>query len=275
MSDLKFGVLNYVNCLPATLGLEQGRVAAERWSILKGTPAELNQMMRDAALDVSLVSAAEYLENEEKYQLLDEFSLWCRGPVESVCLFSPFSREELAARPRCLVGVTPESATSVALTRLLLPSCRTEPFTTLESANIGLTSKRFDAVLLIGDKALQPPNWTRELKVHDLGAWWEETTELPMTFAVWVARKDLGPELLAEARGLLRSSLAWGETNRDQVLAEGCERSGLSMARVESYLDSINFKTTDASHQGLQEYRKRLKRPRIFGPPPVMIGLAL
>lgn len=275
MSNLKFGVLRYINCLPATLAIEKGEVDLSGWETQTGIPAELNAQMRAGHLDVSLVSAAEYLENEEHYQLLDEFGQWCLGPVESVCLFSPRSRRQLSDLPQSVVGVTPESATSVALTGLLLPNARTEAFASLESAEVGLNQDRFQAVLLIGDKALAPPSWTRELQVHDLSAWWNEMTGYPMTFAVWVARKELDKSDVDRARSLLRESLEWGAEHNDEVVAEGARRSGLSEARIKTYLGNLNFFTTEESRPGFLEFRARLKRRRIFGVPPVTTGLCL
>ncbi len=275
MSHLRFGVLRYINCLPATMAIERGEVDLCGWEVQKGIPAELNARMRAGSLDVSLVSAAEYLENEEHYQLLDEFGQWCLGPVESVCLFSPRSRRQLTDLPQCVVGVTPESATSVALTGLLLPNARTEVFASLESAEVGLNQDRFQAVLLIGDKALSPPEWTRDLQVHDLSEWWNDVTGYPMTFAVWVARKDLPPSEVNRARSLLKASLAWGSEHNDDVVAEGARRSGLSEARIRSYLENLNFLTTEESRPGFLEFRTRLRQRRIFGVPPVTTGLCL
>ena len=52
---LRFGVLTYVNCLPATLAIEQELVGREELSLQFGTPSELNALMRKGDLDVSLV----------------------------------------------------------------------------------------------------------------------------------------------------------------------------------------------------------------------------
>ena len=60
MNGLRFGVLSYLNCLPATLGLERRQVEADDWRLTLGHPAGLNQAMRQGRLDVSLVSAAEF-----------------------------------------------------------------------------------------------------------------------------------------------------------------------------------------------------------------------
>ena len=265
MSSLRFGVLTYLNCLPATLGLERGAVGGEGWSLTRGTPAELNQLMRDGHLDVSLVSAVEYVDNEDAYTLLDEFSLWCDGPVQSVTLYSGLSREELQDCGAGVIAVTPESASSVTLTEILLPNCQTEVFDSLQDVRDGLTSGRYKALLLIGDGALAPPDWTKSLQAHDLSQWWADQTHHPMTFAVWVARQDLETSALDEARSLLSRSLDWGKAQAETVLKEACQRSALSRERLMDYFSNLEYRTTPESELGFSEFRSRVKRHRVFG----------
>ena len=281
MSELRFGVLNYLNCLPATLGLELGETGGESWSLHRGNPAELNALMRAGELDVSLVSTAEYLEQEQLYRRLSGISLWCKGPVESVAVFSPHSREELLSQDAPLIAVTPESATSVALTQLLVPGCRTAPFANLEECRGPLAEGTYQGILLIGDRALAPPVWMNRLMAHDLCQWWTDNTGHPMTFAVWVARADLPDQHLKEAEELLHSSLTWGRGNWERVLETGCRRSGLDRARLDRYLKGIQFSTTPDSEKGFQEYRTCLKKSwvrnagkklnRVAGAPPLKV----
>lgn len=258
MSGLRFGVLNYLNCLPATLGLELGEVGGESWTLSKGNPAELNKAMRMGALDVSLVSAAEYLEAQDQYKRLSGISLWCHGEVQSVTIFSPHSKESLAEMGSPLLAVTPESATSVALARLLLPNARTQAFITVDDYREELERDTCQGVLLIGDKALQPPSWLEGLQAHDLSQWWLETTGFPMTFAVWVARRELSESSLKEAEAILERSLAWGSANWERVLETGGRRSSLTAERLNSYWAGIRFGVTEESERGFQEFRSRL-----------------
>lgn len=257
-APVRFGVLSYLNCLPATLALEEGRIGKGRLSVERGTPAELNAKMRTGELDVSVVSAAEYLANPDLYRLLEGFSLWCDGPVQSVCLYSPFPREELHGKDH-LLGVTPESATSVALSKLLIPGAETVAFRDLSHAQQGLERGGYQAILLIGDKALEPPGWTERFRTHDLGQWWKDVTSLPMTYAVWVARADLDQERFAGARELLSHSVEWGEAHFDEVLQHGHDRSGVSLERLDNYLSGLRYRTDSRSQAGFDEFRRRLR----------------
>lgn len=256
MSALKFGILSYINCLPATLALELGEVGGDL-SLVRGTPAELNQAIRGRELDVSVVSAAEYLENPELYHRLEEFSLWCDGAVQSVLLFSALSKSELLAQP-VRIAVTPESATSVALVRLLIPNAETTPFQCLEHAERLLSEEAARGTLLIGDTALAPPRWVNGLHCYDLGQWWKDQTGLPMSYAVWVARRDLEPEKLAQAKETLQQSCSWGEENSTRVVEQACRRSGLPKARLEDYYRRLNFRVTPESAQGYQMFKDQV-----------------
>lgn len=270
--QLRFGILSYVNCLPATFALESGAVGGGELKLTKGSPAELNSQMAAGDMDVSLVSTAEFLNRRERYRRLPGFSLWCDGWVESVTLYSPSSKEELlASKPT--VAVTPESATSVALTQILLPDCYTLPFQSLEEARNGLTEGRYQGVLLIGDKALQPPDWCASYQAHDLGAWWKEKAYLPMTYAVWVARADLDKARIELATKLLEESLEWGRQHKDEVLAEGLRRCPLDRARLDDYFQRIHFQTTQKSAEGLLEFGGRLVLNRLLGRPRRMVGI--
>ncbi len=55
--------------------------------------------------------------------------------------------------------------------------------------------------------------------VCDLGVWWHEETGLPLPLGVNAIRRDLGPELLAQASALLKESIRYGLAHRDEALA--------------------------------------------------------
>lgn len=270
---LRFGVLSYVNCLPMTLALEQGEVTDACLSLRRGAPADLNRMMAGGELDVSMVSTAEFLERRCRYQRLVDFSLWCDGWVESVTLFSPYSKTELNHWSTTVLAVTPESATSVALLELLQPQAVTVAFETLEQARADLLESRItQGVLLIGDTALNPPAWTAGLHAHDLGEWWKESTACAMTYAVWVARADLDEERLAMANRLLRASREWGLRLPPELLAEGHRRCGLDEERLRQYFTRLQYVTNTRSAEGLMEFGGRWALNRLIERPPALAG---
>ena len=102
------------------------------------------------------------------------------------------------------VAVTPESATSVVLTKVLLPDAVLVPL-----------DKKAEAKLLIGDAALRSA-FEDPTPHHDLGKLWLDRTGLPMVFAVW-ACPDPPPR--ASSRSRRRSSRPFGSRGRSEKLA--------------------------------------------------------
>src|SRR4029077_18751060 len=92
------------------------------------------------------------------------------GAVDSIQLVSRLALERVRT-----VAVTPESATSVVLTKVLLPEAEHVPL-----------GEAADATLLIGDAALKSA-FEDPTPHHDLGRLWLERTGVPMVFAVWAA----------------------------------------------------------------------------------------
>ena len=107
---IKLGRISYVNMAPVFY-----RVDAEVEEI-QGVPTELNRMLIDGELDTAPISSIEYARNADKLRLLPRLCVASEGAVDSIQLVSRKPLEQVR-----VVAVTPESATSVALTKVLLP----------------------------------------------------------------------------------------------------------------------------------------------------------
>ena len=151
-------------------------------------------------MDLSLVSAAFVLEQPGSFRILPDFSVSVLGRVYSVNLFHTRPLAELRR-----VALTTESRTSVVLLRRLLELRGVFPEFVTTTGGLELLEK-FDALLLIGDRAIQayaqgfsgpvPPvrNWPERvgsIQVTDLAQLWWEQTGLPFVFAVWASRQRL------------------------------------------------------------------------------------
>src|SRR4029078_9825736 len=127
----------------------------------------------------------------DKLRLLPRLCVASEGAVDSIQLVSRKPLEQVR-----VVAVTPESATSVALTKVLLPEAEQVPLEAYADA---------DAKLLIGDAALKSA-FEDPTPHYDLGRLWLERTGLPMVFAVWACPEPLA-EGLAELEDALVSSV--------------------------------------------------------------------
>ncbi|MDW7708885.1 MAG: menaquinone biosynthesis protein [Deferrisomatales bacterium] len=177
---LRVGRIGFANCTPLFLALEEGG-ALPGVVFVPGIPTELNAALRDGRIHLSPSSSVEYLRRPDLYGFLPDLSISSLGPVESVVLFSRRPLGELDGRS---VGLTPASATSVVLLRVLL------------EGRLGVRPHYVapeedpEAVLWIGDRALQEARGGAWPFTHDLGALWHEATGTPFVFALWICRRD-------------------------------------------------------------------------------------
>ena len=187
---IKLGRISYVNMAPVFY-----RVETEVEEV-QGVPTELNRMLAAGELDTAPISSIAYARDADKLRLLPRLCVASEGAVDSIQLVSRLPLEQVRT-----VAVTPESATSVALTKVLLPEADQAP---LEAYDNGES----EAKLLIGDAALRSA-FEDPTPHYDLGKLWLERTGLPMVFAVWACSEPLADGLaeledaLARDAGLL------------------------------------------------------------------------
>src|SRR5579862_939908 len=112
---MRVGRIPYVNCYPVYGAVDRGVVPLAA-TLVDGVPTELNRLMAEGALDVSVVSAVEYARAWERYLLLPDLAISCDGPVRSVLLFSTRPAGELGG---CKLLVSRSSMTSVHLLEML------------------------------------------------------------------------------------------------------------------------------------------------------------
>ena len=162
MTAIKLGRISYVNMAPVFYRLDAD---VEEVS---GVPTDLNRRLIGGQIDVAPISSIEWARNADSLRLLPRLCVSSEGAVDSIQLVSKLPLERVRS-----VAVTPESATSVVLTKVLLPDATQVPL-----------GEEADAKLLIGDAALKSA-FEDPTPHHDLGRLWLERTGLPMVFAVW------------------------------------------------------------------------------------------
>jgi len=190
--ELTLGHIDYLNCVPFFHYLRECGFQGE---IIKGVPAQLNQMLAEGSIDVSPSSSFEYGRNFSNYSLVPGHSISAFNQVQSVVLFSKKSLEEIKHSPIYLTG---ESATSVHLLKVLLRQFYqwdgVEGIVPAEPAEHWL--EQGHPTLLIGDKALKYRTklLASEWHCYDLAELWAQHTGLPFVFALWIARRDIDPQ---------------------------------------------------------------------------------
>ena len=214
---IRLGRISYVNMAPVFYRLEYD---VEE---IAGVPTELNRMLLDGEVDVAPISSIAYARNAEQLRLLPRLCVSSEGAVDSIQLVT----KQPLGRVRS-VAVTPESATSVVLTKVLLPSAEHVP---LEADA--------EAKLLIGDAALKSA-FEDPTPHYDLGRLWLEKTGLPMVFAVWAAPDELADEL-AELEHALVASVRLARSEPERLATEARERYGYPAGFLARYFEKLRY----------------------------------
>jgi chorismate dehydratase len=224
---VRLGRISYVNMAPVFHGLEAD---VEE---VTGVPTELNRMLLAGELDLAPIPSVEYARNASRLRILPRMCVSSEGAVESIQLVTrvPFGRVRS-------VAVTPESATSVVLTRILLPQAEILPL-----------DADAEATLLIGDAALKSA-FEDPTPHYDLGRLWLEKTGLPMVFAVWAAPEPLVDGLLDLEHALVASvRLARSEPERLARIAS--ETYGYPPGFLARYFEKLRYSFGPRERAGL------------------------
>jgi chorismate dehydratase len=235
-APLRLGRVGYINTFPVEWALQRHLDAAEAVEIV-GVPTTLNRLLRAGEVDVANVSSVEYAADPERYVLLPSLCVGSDGAVESVQLVTDRPLAQVQT-----IAATPESATSVALARILVPG-----------AEIRDGGDEADARLLIGDRALASA-FEDPTPHHDLGALWRERTGLPMVFAVWAARADCDPDRLAAIDRALVDAVDDASAHAVEVARAAAERHPFPAGYLARYFEKLRYHFGAREREGLRRF---------------------
>ena len=212
-----------------------------------GLPAALNTALLGGDLDVSAMSSIEYARNADRLELLPVASISAAGAVDSIQVFSRVPFERIRS-----VAVTPHSATSVALLRILVGQQVT--FTPLTVAPTDALN-HFDGVLLIADEALHGLQDGLAPVHTDLGERWRRLTGLPMVFAVWAARRDVtSARQLALLTSLLEEAQMRFTAAPDTVVDAASKRFPFPPEYIRGYFARLGYGFGPDEQAGLRRF---------------------
>jgi chorismate dehydratase len=200
LAPFRVGSVPYLNAVPLTRGLER--------QIEFIPPAQLAEKLRRGDLDAALVSITEVLFHDG-YDVLDGIAVASLGEVFSVFLAHRVPLEQVTE-----VLCDTASLTSVNLLRVLLAERGLKPeFKPLPAyAEAG----QHDAVLLIGNPAIEFRRTAHSHEIWDLGTAWYELTRLPFVYAIWALRRSKDNERL---RRQLREARDFGLDTLDYLIS--------------------------------------------------------
>ena len=240
---IRIGAVNYLNSRPLVYQLQQRAPWAE---VVFDVPSRLADALAAGDLDVALVPSIEATKHPE-YRIVSDACIGCRGPVLSVKLFSRVPMDKIGT-----LALDEGSRTSAALVQILLwRRYGLRPRLTSLKLGEGMESSSADAVLLIGDRAIQSPPG-RFAAVWDLGDQWSRTTGLPFVFAMWMARAGAPCERLETLLGETRDA---GVAHIEEIAAAEAAPLGLTEPQCRDYLKQhLHFYLGPSEQQGLETY---------------------
>ena len=239
LAPMRVGSVPYLNAVPLTRGIED--------QIVFAPPSRLAELLREDKLDAALVSVTEVLFND-RYDILDGIAVASLGEVKSVLLAH---RKPLEETPQILLD--PASLTSVNLLKVLLAERGLQP----EYAPLpDYQDAPFqDAVLLIGDPAIDFVRAGHPHQILDLGTCWWELTKLPFVYAVWALRRGIDT---ANLRRALRDAKAFGMETLDHIIRD---RSEYDLEFRKDYLGwHIHFHLGTDEKRGLAKFIELLRK---------------
>jgi chorismate dehydratase len=242
---LRIGAVNYLNSKPLIEGLAELAPEAE---LVLDYPSRLADQLLAGSLDVGLVPSITCL-LEPHYEVVSDACVAARGRVLSVKLYFRKS----PARVKTL-ALDSGSRTSATLARILLAE-RYEILPDIEPLPLDrmTTATNADAVLLIGDRAIESPA-ERFAATWDLGEEWTSWTGLPFVFAMWGTQRG-------RALGRLEDVLSQARDNGCRNLAAIARREapllGLSEQVTIDYLtQNLYYRLGPAERQGLFRFHQ-------------------
>ena len=224
---IRLGRISYVNMAPVFFRLDSDVLE------VPGVPTDLSAQLLAGEVDVAPIPSIEYARNAARLRILPRLCVSSEGAVDSIQLVSRTPLDRVRS-----VAVTPESATSVVLTKVLLPDAELVPL-----------GEEAEATLLIGDAALQSA-FEDPTPHHDLGRLWLERTGLPMVFAVW-ACPEPPPEGIGDLEGALVDSVHKARAEPELLAHEASERYGYPPGFLARYFEKLRYRFGPRERAGL------------------------
>jgi chorismate dehydratase len=249
---IRLGAVSYLNAKPLYYRLHD---FAPDVKVTMEVPSRLADRLAAGNLDVALIPSVEYLRGVHLgYEIIPGFAIAARGPVRSVKLFSrvPFPQIKRLA-------LDEGSRTSQVLARVWLDSRHgvRPPLVEPLALGVPVLESTADAILVIGDRAMQVPHGPFQ-EVVDLAEAWRELTSLPFVFALWVARGGL--DLRDLPRALARSR-ALGLAHADELSRIHGPRLGLDYSTCYDYLTRVlSYELGEPELAGLCQFARMAAR---------------
>lgn len=238
---IRVGLPSYTNSLLFAEGLK-GDLNPLGCDLEQYVPSTINSRFSKGLYDFALVSSVQVI--KENLPFLP-YGIASKKEVMSVILFTKRAPKDLAHTP---IGVTPESATSLRLLKLLAKKHWQidAPIETMDKP-----CRCYEAFLLIGDSALTHYEGYERI---DLAQVWNSWTALPFVFALFAHR---GCETDSFGK-ILREIVKRMERDPKALIKKAAASSSLAEPLVANYLSKLSFQIDEEALEGFNLFKRWL-----------------
>lgn len=254
-SAIRIGAVTYLNARPLSFVLPRLVPGAR---ITVDLPSRLADHLAAGRLDVALVPSIEYA-RDSRYTIVSDACVACDGPVQSVKLFGRVPVERIRT-----LALDEGSRTSAAMARIVLKEqYGIQPRIQPHAIGTPLEDSTADAVMLIGDRGMQPENGSFEF-VWDMGRRWLNLTGLPFVFAMWIAPAGVDLQGIDKVLAAARDA---GVRQLSRIARHDAAALGISENECLSYLrDNLVFQLGERQRQGLKTFYELASRHALAPP---------
>ncbi|KXK38103.1 MAG: 1,4-dihydroxy-6-naphtoate synthase [Candidatus Hinthialibacteria bacterium OLB16] len=206
-------------------------------------------------LDITAISVHAYASVLDKYALLPSGSSMGDGYGPMVIAKKDYSLSDL---PNLRISVPGEMTTAFLALQLCIGRFNfvVVPFDRIFEH---VESGQSDAGLIIHEGQL---TWNqRGLKlIVDLGAWWMESTGLPLPLGANTIRKDLGKQTMQEVSDLLKESIQFSLDHREEAVRHAMQWArDMDIPLADRFVGMyVNHWTLDYGERGREAIRRLL-----------------
>jgi len=268
---VKIAEIPYLNCAP----FYWRREAFGDCEWVSASPRELGRKAARGGLDAGPLSLVDSFALAEDFEPLGNFGIASGGKARSVLFFSRVPWEELGG---LTVGLTPDSATSSELLKLILSEWKRARPAYREGIRNGDS-----AWLLIGDAALKaaraPGIGSLYPHVYDLGEEWRKWQGLPFVFARWLAGKRLDRSVKGRLASALAGNLEGAGRDFGPALDWFEKSAGWAEPGGRDYLAGFTYRLGRPEERSISLFRDIMKKslvgraPRLVSPHPAALTL--
>ncbi|MEW6251474.1 MAG: menaquinone biosynthesis protein [Planctomycetota bacterium] len=282
---ITLGVVSFLNARPLIEGLH----ATPGVQLVFDVPARLPTLLDGGAVDAALIPTIDVLRHPDRYTVVSDACIASDGETMTVRIFAQVPPDRVRS-----LWVDTDSHTSVALARVLWRALydRDLELHALERDRGAAAAPALDhceAVLLIGDKVVDPQRGRFAYEV-DLGGAWRAHTGLPFVFALWAARSSeiraangdlLPPNSQLATRYSLLTDLLQAARNRGvvraaEIAAEIGPTHGWPVELAHRYLTRcLQFRLDARAIDGVQRFARECAAAGIIPQAPTLTWLAL